>query len=73
MGSVSLRPVKCTKCESLMEPVWKSEPPHYLAGWVCDCCHTEPAILREKQFTRDEHGNKARSSGHMVQQGGKSA
>ncbi len=51
-----LRKVVCTECHKEMVPVWKSEPPHYLAGWVCDCCNTEPAILREKLFERDKHG-----------------
>ena len=51
-----LREVTCTECYKKMHPVWKSEPPHYLAGWVCECCHTEPAIMREKKFERDIHG-----------------
>lgn len=61
MSEEKLREVKCTECYKVMQPVWKSEPPHYLAGWVCDCCHTEGAILREKQFTREEHGNQGLS------------
>lgn len=62
MSSEKLREVICTECYNggtecykKMQPVWKSEPPYYLAGWVCNCCNTEPAILREKKFKRDEH------------------
>ena len=26
-----------------------------LEGWACDCGHTEQAILRERQFTRETY------------------
>jgi len=57
MSSEKLREVICTECGKKMQPVWKSAPPHYLAGWACDCCNTVGAILREKLFERDKHGN----------------
>lgn len=61
MRTPKLREVKCTECYKIMQPVWQTEPPHYLSGWVCDCCNAVPAIMREKKFKRDEHGGEKRS------------
>lgn len=63
----------CKHCGKQMVEVFRREAPHYLEGWSCDCSHSEPALLREKKFTRADYGDQARSSGHMVQQSSETA
>lgn len=60
----------CRHCKKQMVEVFTIELPHHLEGWSCDCSHTEPAIWRERKFTREDYGDKTRSSRHMVQQSG---
>lgn len=62
--------MQCRHCKKRMVEVFAINSPYCLEGWACDCSHTEPAIWRERRFTREDYGNKTRSSGHMVQQGG---
>lgn len=67
----------CKHCGKQMVEVFCREEPYYLEGWSCDCSHSEPALLREKKFTRthyeDQEKDQAGSGGHMVQQSGEVA
>jgi hypothetical protein len=65
--------MNCRHCKKQMIEVFTNEAPYNLEGWSCDCSHTEPAIWRERKFTRDDYGDKTRSGGHMVQQSGEIA
>lgn len=58
--------MNCTECHKTMVPQFKKEYPHKLEGWSCDCGNCEKAILRERQYTREDDGSQARSSGHLV-------
>jgi hypothetical protein len=49
--------MKCTECFKIMVPQFSKEYPHKLDGWSCDCGNSEKAILRERQYTREDDGN----------------
>ena len=49
--------MKCTECHKIMVPQFKKEYPHKLEGWSCDCGNSEKAILRERQYTREQDGD----------------
>lgn len=55
--------MKCTECFKSMIPQFKQEYPHKLEGWSCDCGNSEKAILRERQYTRDQDGKDQQRAG----------
>ena len=63
--------MQCRHCKKQMIEVFTTESPHYLEGWSCDCSHSEPAIWRERKFTRGNY--ETRPSRHMVKQSGEIA
>ena len=43
-----------------MVPQFKNEYPYKLDGWSCDCGNCEKAILRERQYVREDNDSQAR-------------
>ena len=45
----------CTECYKVMVPQFKKEYPHKLEVWSFDFGNSEKAILRERQYTREDN------------------
>ena len=50
----------CTECYKTMVPQFKKEYPYKLDGWSCACGNCEKAVLRERQYTREDNDSQAR-------------